>query len=166
MLSLRNSLTMILMMTLLASQLHAGELGLSLYGVCKHLNVRKGFYQPKLNESNPGLGLTVNFVHAKRAVVFFECGFFEDSFKNTATYFSFGYKLPLIHFVQIGLHLALYDSKSINGPVIAPIPILTLRYRALAVNAIYLPKYESINPYHTIGAYMTLFIIDASEKKR
>jgi hypothetical protein len=141
------------------------ELGLNLYGVCKHLNPQHGFYGQKLNESNPGLGLTMNFVHVKHAVVLMEGGFFEDSFKNTATYASFGYKFPICRYVLIGFHLAIYDSKSINGPVLAPIPIITFRYRALAIHAIYLPKYESINPYHTIGAYMTLYLIDASSKK-
>lgn len=146
----------------IASQSAAVELGLNLYGVCKHLNQHQTFYQPKLNESNPGLGLTMNFVHVKYAVFLMEGGFFEDSFKNTATYVSFGYKFPLCRYIQLGCHLAIYDSKSINGPVLAPIPIITFRYHALAINAIYLPKYESINPYHTIGAYLTLYFIDAT----
>lgn len=141
------------------------ELGLDLYGVCKHLNQQHNFYQGKLNESNPGLGLTLNWVHSKYAVVFWESGFFEDSFKNAASYVSVGYKFPFCRYVQLGFHLAIYDSKSIKGPVIAPIPILTFRYRALAANAIYLPKYEKINPYHTIGAYLTLYLIEHRQSR-
>jgi hypothetical protein len=146
-------------------QLEGVELGLNLYGVSKHLNKLQMSYQPKLNESNPGLGLTMNFVHVKHAVVFMEAGFFEDSFKNTATYVSAGYRFPICRYVLLGFHLAIYDSKSVNGTVLAPIPIITFRYHALAIHAIYLPKYESINPFHTIGAYLTLYVIDASGKK-
>jgi hypothetical protein len=144
----RKTIVIGLILLAFAPQLEGVELGLNLYGVCKHLNQRQMLYQPKLNESNPGLGLTMNFVHVKHAIVFMEGGFFEDSFKNTATYVSVG-----------------YDSKSINGPVLAPIPIITFRYHALAIHAIYLPKYESINPFHTIGAYLTLYVIDASGSK-
>jgi hypothetical protein len=161
----RKAIVIGLILLAFAPQLKGVELGLNLYGVCKHLNQRNMFYQPKLNESNPGLGLTMNFVHVEHAVVFMEGGFFEDSFKNTATYVSLGYKFPLCRYVLIGFHLAMYDSKSINGPVLAPIPIITIRYHALAIHAIYLPKYESINPYHIIGAYLTLYVIDASGKK-
>ena len=161
----RKAVVIALILLAFAPQLEGVELGLNLYGVCKHLNQRQMFYQPKLNESNPGLGLTMNFVHVRHAVVFMEGGFFEDSFKNTATYVSIGYRFPICRYVLIGFHLAIYDSKSINGPVLAPIPIITFRYHALAIHAIYLPKYESINPYHIIGAYLTLYVIDASGRK-
>ena len=162
----RNTFVIASILLAFATQAAAVELGLNLYGVCKHLNQRQTLYQPRLNERNPGLGLTLNFVHVKYAVVFMEGGFFKDTFKNTATYVSVGYKFPLCRYVQLGLHLAFYDSKSINGPVIAPIPVITLRYHALAIHALYLPKYESINPYHIIAAYLTFYIIDASGKKR
>ncbi|TFH65912.1 MAG: hypothetical protein E4G91_00740 [Candidatus Zixiibacteriota bacterium] len=161
----RKGIGFVLLLLAFAPQLEGVELGLNLYGVCKHLNQHRMSYQPKLNESNPGLGLTINFVHVKYAVVFVEGGFFEDSFKNTATYVSIGYNFPICRYVQLGFHLAIYDSKSINGTVLAPIPIITFRYHALAIHAIYLPKYESINPYHIIGAYLTLYVIDASGRK-
>ncbi len=160
----RSSIATVLILLFLASQSRAIELGLNLYGVCKHLNAKKMIYQPMLNETNPGLGMTMNIIHEKYAIFLLEGGFFEDSFKNTARYFSVGYKFPICRYVSAGFHLAQYSSKSISESVIGLFPIVSLRYRALAVHGIYLPKYKNINPYHIIAAYLTLYVIDRSGK--
>jgi len=148
-------------------QVEADSIALNLYGVSYHLDHRD---EPtsgtdgsnKLNEFNEGVGLRLSLGNDSSDVFFLEGGSFQDSFENEAMYLSLGYQWRVIMQLRIGINAAIYATDSIRkgSPFFAAIPLVSYTIGFLTVNGLYLPKYRDINPYHTIGAYLTIRLFD------
>lgn len=145
---------------LLVSGASAAELGFNLYGVSYHLDRRDWFGRP-FNELNPGLGLNLIVHQSRRSIWFVEGGSFEDSFRQHARYLSVGYRYRLRSFLSVGMHLGYYHSRSVNynRPVLAPVPMLSLRYRPVSLNVVYVPSYWGLNWFPAWGAYLTIHVL-------
>ncbi|MCX6835770.1 MAG: hypothetical protein NTW07_11695 [candidate division Zixibacteria bacterium] len=150
-----------------SEQVEADSFALNLYGVSYHLDHRD---EPtsgmggsnKLNEFNEGVGLRLSLGNDSSDVLFLEGGSFQDSFENEAGYLSLGYQWRVIMQLRIGINAAIYATDSIRegDPFFAAIPLISYTIGFLTVNGLYLPKYRDINPYHTIGAYLTIRLFD------
>ena len=149
------TITAVGMLLLWCPQGHASSVGINFYGLSYHLNGRT---INEFNEINQGMGINVTLGSSKDDLIFFEIGSYKDSFKNTARYISVGYILKVVGQLRAGVNTALYNSKSFNygRSVIFPIPIISYRFPYVTVSGIYLPKYYSVNPYNTLGAYVTI----------
>jgi hypothetical protein len=88
-----------------------------------------------------------------------EAGFYKDSFSKVAGLAGGGirYKLPLR--LSLGMALFLLSTPSINDgrPIMAPLPLLSYTRNFVTVSATYLPKYKSLNRYHSIAGYLTFY---------
>jgi len=135
------------------------ELGFNIYGLSYHFD-RKSIEGESFNEFNPGIGINYVYKLSNRNALFFESGFYNDSFQNIAKYFSIGYKFDLIKDrLLIGIPLTLYNSASIDERkwIFAPLPILSVRYKMLVINSVYLPAYDDVNIYPALGLYLTIY---------
>lgn len=91
--------------------------------------------------------------------LYLEAGRFKDTFENDATYFGLGWRYRPIRYFSFGLVFMHYNSRSIGGSVVAPIPTLAFDYKIASFKTVYLPKLRNVNPFESIGGYLTLRLI-------
>ena len=169
MLTLFRTTLIILALMICASGIgHANSFGVNLYGLSYHMNNRRGagWLEPgtHFNEFNKGIGLRATFgTDSAATTLFVEGGTFRDSFRNQAKYLSLGFQVRLIYQLRMGINAAVYTTRSIHAgnPIFAPIPIMSYSVSIVTLNAVYLPKYKSYNPWNTLGAYLTIRLFSA-----
>ncbi len=138
----------------------AESFGINLYGLSFHSGV-EGYNYDRLNEVNKGIGVRADFGKKDGDAIFMEAGKYNDSFENEAKYVSVGYQYRIWKQLRFGINAAFYNTKSTNNgeTFFAPIPIMSYRVWRVTVNTVYLPKYQRINPFTIVGAYLTFTII-------
>jgi len=150
-----------------SEQVKADSFALNLYGVSYHLDHRveaapgaSGSY--KLNEFNEGVGLRLSLGNDSSDVLFLECGSYQDSFENEAMYLSLGSQWRVVRQLRVGAMGAIYATASIRDgdPFLAAVPVVSYTAGFLTINGLYLPPYSDVNPYHTIGAYLTIRLFE------
>lgn len=141
----------------LPSKVQANEFGVNLYGYSYYF-LKEDQSLDYLNEFNAGLGFRATSGGRKSSQIFLEGGTFEDGIKNQAKYLSLGFLLRVFHQLRIGINAAAYSTETINrGDVIfAPLPIITYSLGPITANGVYLPKFRDLNPFHTLGFYLTI----------
>lgn len=145
----------------------ANEFGVNFYGLSYHIITDKRS-RDRLNEFNPGIGFRATFGRQNSSNLFLEGGQFRDTFDNSAKYISIGLLLRIVHHFKVGVNASVYSTKSIRGgdTFFAPVPIATYTLGPITANGIFLPKYSDINPYHTLGFYLTIRLIKGSPTKK
>ena len=136
----------------------APDFGVNVYGFSYHLD-RTDINGKPFNEQNVGMGFRAILRDTKKGVTFIEGGWFEDSFDHGARYLSAAYQIKITEGILLGMNIGFYDAPSVVGQIIAPIPTLTLRYHAVALNIIHMPGFSGLNPYPSFGGYMTFYIL-------
>lgn len=151
----------------LPSEVKANEFGLNLYGYSYYF-LKEDQSLDYLNEFNSGLGFRATFGGRKSSQLFLEAGTFEDGIENQAKYLSLGFLLRVFHQLRIGINAAAYSTETINrGDVIfAPLPIITYSFGPITANGIYLPKFRELNPFHTLGFYLTIRLFERKPAKK
>lgn len=137
---------------------HAGEWGVIIHGFSYHPD-RTFANGDKFNETNPGLGLTYIVSEDQKHIWFVEGGRYKDSGANKAVYFGPGYKYKLTESLSIGAGFFFANSDTYNSgkSFVAPIPLLSYRYKPVSVNLTYLPEISGVNDYATWGVYFAIW---------
>jgi len=110
------------------------------------------------NESNSGLGLNYAFHADARGVGFVEAGYYRDSGEKLARLAGVGYQYKLGNHVRVGAALTGIQSETYNRGrfFVAPLPILTVDFGSVKLNAMYVPSYGDYNKYAVYGFYFSL----------
>jgi len=145
----------------IAGTVSASEFGINIYGISYHPD-REDSQGNEFHEINPGAGIQWILTETKRNVWFLDGGLYRNSSAHAAEYFSFGYRYKLYRGIQIGAALALYHSKDQNQdePFLAPLLLLSYRFRRVSIHLIPLPRYKDVNRNAAIGLYATIFIFN------
>ena len=143
----------------------ANSFGINLYGMSYHfLEAQQS--RDFLNEFNSGFGARASFGSKNGNTFLIEAGTFKDTFKNKAKYIAVGYKLRFVAQLRAGVIGAMYTTQSIrHGGSLALVPILSYTVWRVSLNGVYLPRYEDVNPYHILGAYLTIHLFAGEPTK-
>ncbi len=163
---LRKGLIYLLLLALVPAELKANSFGINLYGLSHHFREK---YQSRvrLNEFNHGFGARASFGSRQSGTFLIEGGSFEDTFEHQAKYLGVGYKFRVLGQLRLGVIGAVYTTKSLNnGGTLAAIPVVSYTVWRFTLNGVYLPKYESVNPYHILGTYLTIHLFEGQPSKR
>jgi len=136
------------------------SLGVNIYGVSYHF-LEDNLSRELLNEVNPGLGIRGTWSSAHNNWTVLEAGLYEDTFENTAKYVTVGYHLRLLEGFRMGFNFGLYSSESIRNDeiIIIGVPAVSYQLSFCTVNVVYLPKFRNINPFNTLGTYLTVPLV-------
>jgi hypothetical protein len=141
-----------------ASSAHSMVFGLNLYGLSYHPD-RKDSEGNKLNGLNPGVGIQWIIRETRRGILDMNNGFYKDSRNNAAEYVSVGYKFKVIESLSFGPALFVYHSSEYNGgrPILAPLPVISFRYKQISWNALYAPRFKATNRNSVFAFYATVY---------
>ncbi len=161
------TLSGILFSTALPGQAVANSFGVNLYGISYHI---LNDYQSRefLNEFNPGVGFRATFGGHNESQIFVEGGTYADTFENPAKYFSAGFLVKVVQQFRVGINAAIYVTESTNDGEMffAPVPIVSYTLGPVTGNGVYLPRYGNINPYQTLGFYLTIRLFQGNVEKK
>ena len=138
---------------------HAGELGVNVYGLSRHLDRAKARELHVDNELNPGLGLRYRVRQGERLDWIFDTGFYRDSGRNTAFIAGAGASWHAGEHLRLAGALTFFKSDTYNRgrAGIAPLPIAVWDTRPVSFNFVYFPKLREINSIATVGFWLTLW---------
>lgn len=127
----------------------AGELGIDLYGLSYHYEGTSCWGCADGHETyrqvNPGVGMRLALFENRRHAIAAIGGAYSDSMWYTSYYAGFGYRLKLVpgerSYLAVGLDGGYFNSKTWDHPWVAA-PVMTIRYKAVAVNTMWLPTSE------------------------
>jgi Antimicrobial peptide resistance and lipid A acylation protein PagP len=138
-------------------QSNSRSIGLNVYGLSHHF-LKKDQSRKYLSEVNPGAGLRGTRSSGSGNWTTIEMGMYRDSFRRLAKYVAAGYHLRTWRDVRIGFWFGLYSSRSIKNDETIPILIPAFSYHAsfCTLNIVYLPRFRNVNPYSTLGTYLTI----------
>lgn len=136
------------------------SLGLNIYGLSYHF-LKDNQSRELFNEVNPGLGIRGTWCTSHNNWTALEAGIYRDTFRNTAKYATVGYHLRLLKGFRAGFNVGLYSSESIRNDeiIIIGVPAISYQLSFCIVNVVYLPKFRNINPFNTLGTYLTIPLI-------
>lgn len=150
--------TVLTLHCVLTNKAQGASIGVNLYGISYHFDrvsaERRGF-----NEFNEGLGLNVMAYEDRYNFLYLEAGRFKDTFENDATYFAAGWRYRPIRYLSFGLIIMHYNSRSIRGSIVAPIPTFSLDYKIASFKTVYLPEFRGVNQFESLGGFLTLRLI-------
>ncbi|RME29540.1 MAG: hypothetical protein D6800_02520 [Candidatus Zixiibacteriota bacterium] len=157
----RSLCLLIFLLLTVAADAGAVEFGFNVYGLSYH-PARRDYYGRPFNEVNPGLGINVILHEGRHAILFSEGGSYDDSFHQHARYLSLGYKYKLLPFFSAGMNVGYYHSRSVNynRPVLAPVPMASLRIKFVSANVVYMPSYWGLNWFPAWGGYLTFYFFN------
>jgi len=141
------------------SLVHAGDLGINLYGLSYHFDRDKARELHYDNWLNYGLGARYR-VPGESIDWFFDAGAYHDSGRNTAVLAGAGGYWHATERVRLGAALAFFRSKTYNGGrgFVTPLPIAGYEWRAATLNMSYQPKVRNINNINTLGFWLTVWL--------
>lgn len=150
---------LLICLALASSNIEAGELGINIYGVSYHFD-RQTHDGVTFNEFNPGLGLNYIFQDHHYFNLAFEAGLYKDSVRNPARFAGVNFRYKLYKdFIKPGFILGLFRSDSVSDDwIFVVIPGLTSRYQSVSFNLVYIPEFDGINAYDSIGFYLTIHL--------
>jgi hypothetical protein len=137
----------------------AGEYGINLYGFSYHPD-RVDSRGRSFHEWNPGAGFHYLFRDTRRTILDSDLGVYSNSLGKLTVYGSAGYKFKIIGGLSAGAAAAVVYSPGYNDgtPFPALVPIVSYRYRKLAMNFLYIPEFKDLNRNDAIGFYFTFFL--------
>jgi hypothetical protein len=138
---------------------HAGELGVNVYGLSRHLDRAKARELHVDNERNPGLGLRYRVPQGERLDWIFDTGLYHDSGRNTAFVAGAGGSWHATEHLRLAGALAFFKSDTYNRgrAGIAPLPLAVWDTRPVSFNFVYFPKVREINSVATVGFWLRLW---------
>lgn len=137
---------------------HAGDLGINIYGLSYHFDRGKARELHDNNWFNYGLGARYR-LPGEGIDWFFDAGAYHDSGRNTAVLAAAGGYLHATENVRFGAALAFLHSKTYNDgrAFVAPLPIAAYEFRSATLNMVYLPKVRELNSINTLGFWLTVW---------
>jgi len=138
---------------------HAGELGVNVYGLSRHLNRAKAHELHVDNEVNTGLGLRYRMARDERLDWIFDSGFYRDSGRNTAFFAGAGASWHAGEHLRLAGALTFFKSDTYNRgrAGIAPLPVAVWDTRRVSFNLVFFPKVAETNSIATLGFWLTLW---------
>lgn len=137
----------------------AADLGINLYGFSYHPDRvdRRG---RSFHEFNPGAGFHMMFRETKRTILDSDFGVYSNSRAKLTTYGSAGFKFKITGGLSAGGAAAFVYSSGYNDgkPFPALLPIVSYRYRGLAMNFLYLPEFRDVNQNDALAFYATFYL--------
>lgn len=133
--------------------------GVNIYGFSHHF-ISERDSRDSLHEINPGFGIRMTLGSPKASWFIIEGGVYSDTFENPAQYLTVGPQFRIVRQARIGFLTGIYasDSHKEGAVVFVLTPLATYRLGACTVNVVLLPKFREINPWNTLGAYLTIKI--------
>ena len=135
------------------------ELGVNVYGFSYHVERERARELGVDNELNPGLGLRYRWKHGERLDWILDAGAYRDSGRNRALFAAAGGTWQVAGGLRVGGALAAFHSDTYNDgkAFLAPVPIASYDWPRVTLNAVYLPKFSSLNEINTIGVWVTFW---------
>lgn len=135
------------------------EIGLNVYGFSYHVERERARQLGVDNELNPGLGLRYRRTHGERLDWILDAGAYRDSGRNRALFAGAGATWQAAGGLRVGGALAAFHSDTYNDgkAFLAPVPIASYDWPGVSLNAVYLPKFSSLNEINTLGVWLTFW---------
>ena len=121
------------------------ELCLDLGGISYHYS-RISYYDfenrewKKYNEVNPGFGIQWTIRENKKHIFWAKAGIYKDSKSNITKYIGPGYQYKLLEYLHAGIGVVYLKSDTYNFSI-APLPLLTFRYKFLRLSGMWMPTF-------------------------
>lgn len=141
---------------ILVSMAHGYEFGINLHGVSYHPDEADSTGR-RFNSFNPGMGARLVLKESAKHIWLTEGGIYKNSTGHASKYLGGGYRFKLPAGFQLGPSIILYQSPDQNSAkaFLAPLAVLSWRYRDLLLHVVPVPRYKDVNRNAAVGLYFT-----------
>jgi hypothetical protein len=149
----------VILVILFFCSIASADLGINIHGISIHSDKYDINTGKRLENINYGAGINYLFYKNGRNSLGAEAGIFRNSKDDAAEYAGLSYRFRIVSGFALGVGITAFNSSAVNDGkfAVAPLPLLTFRHNAFALNLLYAPRLHNVSRTALYTFYFTYY---------